>query len=130
MWKRTLLAAGFALAILVFASLPARVTGASGTGTRLLRTPTVSATQIAFAYANNLWIVERAGGVARRLTSFAGQTTPGQSIIVTVTPSSSNAFSSIVMIGEVPLDSVQFGTRLPTSSRCRYRPTPHRMSIC
>jgi tricorn protease len=37
--------------------------------------PTVSATQIAFAYANNLWVVERSGGKARRLTSFAGQTT-------------------------------------------------------
>ena len=43
--------------------------------TRLLRSPTVSATQIAFAYANNIWIVERAGGMARRLTSFQGQTT-------------------------------------------------------
>ncbi len=47
---------------------------APGPATRLLRTPTVSATQIAFAYANNLWIVERAGGNARRLTSFAGPT--------------------------------------------------------
>jgi tricorn protease len=37
--------------------------------------PTVSATHIAFAYANNIWIVERAGGGARRLTSFQGQTT-------------------------------------------------------
>ena len=43
--------------------------------TRLLRSPTVSATQIAFAYANNIWVVERAGGRARRLTSFQGQTT-------------------------------------------------------
>jgi tricorn protease len=43
--------------------------------TRLLRSPTVSTTQIAFAYANNIWIVERAGGRARRLTSFQGQTT-------------------------------------------------------
>src|SRR6266852_5975869 len=42
--------------------------------TRLLRTPTVSATQIAFAYANNIWVVPRAGGMARRLTSFQGQT--------------------------------------------------------
>jgi tricorn protease len=42
--------------------------------TRLLRTPTVSATQIAFAYANNIWVVPRAGGSARRLTSFQGQT--------------------------------------------------------
>jgi tricorn protease len=47
--------------------------GAAETGTRLLRTPTVSATNIAFAYANNIWAVGRAGGAARRLTSFAGQ---------------------------------------------------------
>jgi tricorn protease len=43
--------------------------------TRMLRSPTVSATHIAFAYANNIWSVERAGGVARRLTSFQGLTT-------------------------------------------------------
>src|SRR5512134_1425259 len=42
--------------------------------TKLLRTPTVSASHIAFAYANNIWIVDRAGGMARRLTSFQGQT--------------------------------------------------------
>ncbi len=44
------------------------------TGTRLLRQPTVSANQIAFAYANNIWIVPRAGGMARRVTSFQGTT--------------------------------------------------------
>src|SRR2546428_6451393 len=43
-------------------------------GTRLLRNPTVSATQIAFAYAQNIWTVPRAGGMARRITSFQGQT--------------------------------------------------------
>ena len=43
-------------------------------GTRLLRTPTASATQIAFAYAQNIWVVPRAGGTARRVTSFQGQT--------------------------------------------------------
>lgn len=42
-------------------------------GTRMLRQPTVSATHIAFAYAGNIWIVERAGGTARRVTSFQGQ---------------------------------------------------------
>jgi tricorn protease len=42
--------------------------------TRLLRTPTVSAMQIAFAYANNIWVAPRGGGSARRLTSFQGQT--------------------------------------------------------
>ena len=29
--------------------------------TKMLRSPTVSATHIAFAYANNIWVVERAG---------------------------------------------------------------------
>jgi tricorn protease len=58
-----------ALCILTAAAEPDTV------GTRLLRSPTVSATQIAFAYANNIWVVERAGGMARRLTSFQGQTT-------------------------------------------------------
>lgn len=41
-------------------------------GTRLLRQPTVSATQIAFIYAGDVWIVGREGGDARRLTSFPG----------------------------------------------------------
>ncbi|MFN2532065.1 MAG: PDZ domain-containing protein [Pyrinomonadaceae bacterium] len=42
--------------------------------TRLLRMPTVSSAEIAFAYANNIWVVGRDGGSARRLTSFQGQT--------------------------------------------------------
>src|SRR4051794_7573410 len=46
----------------------------NGAQTRMLRTPTVSAKQVAFAYANNIWTVERAGGSAHRLTSFQGQT--------------------------------------------------------
>lgn len=55
--------------------VPVVVTAAmNGTPTRLLRSPSVSATHVAFAYANNIWSVERAGGLARRLTSFQGQT--------------------------------------------------------
>ena len=38
----------------------------------LLQHPTLSATQIAFVYAGDLWIVPREGGVATRLTSGAG----------------------------------------------------------
>jgi tricorn protease len=38
----------------------------------LLRFPTVSKTQIVFNYGGDLWIVSRAGGDARRLTSGAG----------------------------------------------------------
>lgn len=40
--------------------------------TLLLRQPTVSARHIAFSYASNVWIVDRAGGQARQLTSVAG----------------------------------------------------------
>ena len=38
----------------------------------LLRRPTVSRTQIAFSYGGDLWIVDRNGGEARRLTSDVG----------------------------------------------------------
>lgn len=44
----------------------------SAQGTRLLRQPTLSEDHVAFAYANDLWIASRAGGDARRLTSFPG----------------------------------------------------------
>ncbi len=68
--KQTLLFAVLYLATSAFAA-----DGSAGGSTRLLRAPTVSATQIAFVYAENLWTVDRSGGIARRLTSFPGQTT-------------------------------------------------------
>src|SRR6185437_2423136 len=46
----------------------------AGAQTRMLRAPTISKTQIAFAYANNIWTVDRSGGTARRVTSFQGTT--------------------------------------------------------
>jgi tricorn protease len=58
------------IAIIVAGSVGMR---ANGTPTRMLRTPSISATHVAFAYANNIWIVDRKGGDARRLTSFQGQ---------------------------------------------------------
>jgi tricorn protease len=61
-----------ALIIIVTGSIGLR---ANGTPTRLLRTPSISATHVAFAYANNIWIVDRKGGDARRLSSFQGQST-------------------------------------------------------
>ena len=66
--------------VLALAALAAAV-APLGAQTRLLRSPTVSERHVAFAYANNIWIVERAacgaagGCSARRLTSFQGQTT-------------------------------------------------------
>ncbi|HSS22697.1 MAG TPA: PDZ domain-containing protein [Pyrinomonadaceae bacterium] len=86
MLKRSLAAAirpalssrAFALSLFSFTALSILVvisTTSVAAQTRLLRTPTVSASQIAFAYANNIWTVPRAGGSARRITSFQGQTT-------------------------------------------------------
>ena len=66
--QRSLVSLGLLACAAALAAAPA------GEPTRLLRTPSVSATQIAFAYANNIWVVERSGGQARRLTSFQGQT--------------------------------------------------------
>ncbi len=62
--RRVLLSAALALSLVPIA-LPAQ----SPTDTRLLREPTISATQIAFAYGADLWIASREGGDARRLTS-------------------------------------------------------------
>ena len=39
---------------------------------RLLRNPAVGPAHIAFVYANDIWIVDRQGGEARRLTTFHG----------------------------------------------------------
>ena len=40
---------------------------------RMLRHPDVSQTQITFVYAGDIWLVEKTGGVAKRLSSPAGQ---------------------------------------------------------
>ncbi len=48
--------------------------------TLLLQDPTVSATDVVFVHAQDLWVVARAGGVARRLTSGQGtETSPALS---------------------------------------------------
>jgi len=73
MSRRFILVFALSFCFLVFSPKTGAQNGHGGQ-TRLLRTPTVSATQIAFAYANNIWVVPRAGGSAKRLTSFQGQT--------------------------------------------------------
>ncbi len=71
----TRVSAGLMSCVAALALFVAVLSAAPGSEpTRLLRSPTVSATQIAFAYANNIWVVPREGGIARRLTSFQGQT--------------------------------------------------------
>lgn len=56
------------LGLLAAADLPAQ----SSNQYALLRKPTVSKTQIAFSYGGDLWVVDRSGGDARRLTSDIG----------------------------------------------------------
>ncbi|HJT26101.1 MAG TPA: hypothetical protein VJ784_01730, partial [Pyrinomonadaceae bacterium] len=73
MSRRFMLVAALSFCFLVFSAKTGAQNGHGGQ-TRLLRTPTVSSTQIGFAYANNIWVVPRAGGSAKRLTSFQGQT--------------------------------------------------------
>lgn len=57
-------------ALLCFVAAP--IAYAQPSNTALLRTPTVSKTQIAFSYGGDLWIVDRNGGEASRLTSDVG----------------------------------------------------------
>ena len=40
---------------------------------RMMRQPAVSATQIAFVYAGDIWLVDKAGGVALRISSPRGE---------------------------------------------------------
>ncbi|HEY3742103.1 MAG TPA: PDZ domain-containing protein [Bryobacteraceae bacterium] len=58
---------------LLLLALASALAFSSQAGTRLLRSPSVSTNQIAFAYANNIWTVPRSGGSAHRITSFQGQ---------------------------------------------------------
>ena len=64
----------WAMASLALLFLVSGAPAQNSNGTRLLRTPTVSDTQIAFAYAQNIWLTPRTGGQARRVTSFQGTT--------------------------------------------------------
>ncbi|HYW67081.1 MAG TPA: hypothetical protein VFB10_10285, partial [Candidatus Dormibacteraeota bacterium] len=62
----------FTLVLLAFLlSIPLANAQSSNTAL-LLRKPTVSRAQIAFSYGGDLWIVDRNGGEARRLTSDVG----------------------------------------------------------
>ena len=63
--RRLLLASLFVL----FASV---LTFAADSGPLLLQSPTLSKTQIAFAFGGDIWIVNRAGGDAQRLVTGSG----------------------------------------------------------
>ncbi|NKB90481.1 MAG: protease [Acidobacteria bacterium] len=59
---------GCALVLIILAS-SVSVSGAAQQGTRLLRQPDLSADHVVFTYGADVWIADRSGGDARRLTS-------------------------------------------------------------
>jgi tricorn protease len=60
--------------LLILVSLSTPPLQAAKDADRLIfRAPTISQNQIAFEYANDLWIIERKGGQARRLTTGTGR---------------------------------------------------------
>ncbi len=61
----------FFAAVLWFLATP-ELAAQSANQYALLRKPTVSKTQIAFSYGGDLWVVDRSGGDAKRLTSDVG----------------------------------------------------------
>ena len=58
--------------ILLSLCLPAAIASAE-IDARMLRYPDVSQTHIAFVYAGDIWLVEKSGGTAHRLSSPAGE---------------------------------------------------------
>lgn len=62
----------FGLFLLAMATLGAR-TALAAVDARLMRQPAVSATQIAFVYAGDIWIVPKTGGLAHRLSTPPGE---------------------------------------------------------
>ena len=57
----------------LFGSLIAAAPAAAQIDARMLRQPDVSATQIAFVYAGDIWVAPKQGGVAVRLSSPRGE---------------------------------------------------------
>src|SRR5579863_2640164 len=74
----------------------------------LLRYPDVSATQIVFTYANDLWVVPKSGGVATHLSSPAGVeawpkfSPDGNTIAFTADYDGSNSIYTLPTTGGIP----------------------------
>ncbi|MGV8039229.1 MAG: PDZ domain-containing protein [Thermoanaerobaculaceae bacterium] len=87
---------------------------------RLLRYPAVSATQIAFVYAGDIWLVPKEGGVAQRLS-----TPRGEESFPRFSPDGAQLAYSANYDGNLDIYVVPTGGGLPT--RVTYHPDPDRM---
>jgi tricorn protease len=92
---------------------------ASAQDTRLLRHPTVSRELIAFEYAADLWVVPRAGGTARRLTS-----TPGVETEAVFSPDGSRLAFTATKAGNTDVYMVETAGGDPVGSGTQSRPNP------
>src|SRR5581483_9468922 len=61
------------LLVVFLAALTIAAPSSAQIDARMLRQPAVSATQIAFVYAGDIWLVPKAGGTATRLSSPPGE---------------------------------------------------------
>ena len=68
MLKKTSVILSALIFVLGMAILAQTAAGIDTTDTRLLTQPAISATEIAFVYANNLWVADLDGGNPRQLT--------------------------------------------------------------
>lgn len=111
---RTLTAVLASFTVLVAASATAAVNA------RLLRYPAVSATQIAFVYAGDIWLAPKQGGVARRLS-----TPPGEESFPRFSPDGTLLAYSANYDGNTDVYVVPTAGGVPT--RITYHPDPDRM---
>ncbi|MRR36003.1 peptidase S41, partial [bacterium] len=72
---RTIAIVAASVAVLAPSLLSGAAEPARALDARLMRHPTISATQIAFSYAGDIWLVPRSGGTAVRISSPRGEET-------------------------------------------------------
>ena len=92
----------------------------AGIDARLLRYPTVSASQIAFVYAGDIWLVSKQGGVAQRLS-----TPRGEEAFPRFSPDGSMIAYSANYDGNMDIYTVATSGGVPT--RITHHPDPDRM---
>ncbi|MFH1176723.1 MAG: peptidase S41, partial [Acidobacteriota bacterium] len=106
----------------ILSLLPALVAveAAAGIDARLLRYPDVSASQIAFVYAGDIWLVAKEGGVAQRLS-----TPKGEEMFPRFSPDGTTLGFSANYDGNLDLYSLPVAGGVP--SRITYHPASDRM---
>src|SRR5436190_23603194 len=101
---------------LVFLSaLLCSITAFAQIDARLFRYPDVSATQIAFVYGGDIWIVSKTGGTANRITSSTGEESfprfspDGKTLAFSATYDGNTDVYTMPVTGGVPVRLTRFG---------------------